>query len=340
MTDRTDCATDIAGRASTGAPLLAVTLAQAAATFDRAAGTAMVTGALTLALAVAGSPAAYAATTVDTIAEIDSGSGGLALDADGNIYTADFGPFLGRNPEGTGNKIVRVTPDGKTSLFADGFKGASGNAFDSHGNLFQSNIRGNFISRVTPAGEVSTFATEGFKGPVGIAIDGDDNLYVNSCGGGWISKIAADGTVTRFVQSPLLQCPNGLTFGDAGNLYVANFGNGDVVRVTPEGEITRLVTLPGNNNGHVTYSRGDLYVVGRSAHQIFKVSFDGSYEVFAGSGEKGGDDGSPTEASFCFPNDIAASPDGRTFYINDVADHTTTGPKLGPTRIRRIRIGS
>ena len=50
-------------------------------------------------------------------------------------------------------------------------------------------------------------------------------------------------------------------------------------------------------------------------------------------------DGSGSEATFCFPNDIAVGHDGKSFYVNDVADHSSQGRKLGPSRIRKLTIG-
>ncbi|MFB3113174.1 MAG: hypothetical protein ACE10G_14180, partial [Gemmatimonadales bacterium] len=51
--------------------------------------------------------------------------GGVTVDRAGMIYVADFR-----------ETVWKVTPDGQTSVFATGFYGASGNAIDSHGNLF------------------------------------------------------------------------------------------------------------------------------------------------------------------------------------------------------------
>ena len=96
--------------------------------------------------------------------------------------------------------------------------------------------------------------------------------------------------------------------------------------------------LTGGNNGHLSYSKGALYVVDRGAHQIYKVSLTGKPTLLAGSGEKGGADGPALEASFCYPNDLIASPDGKVLYVNDVADHSSQGRKLGPTRVRTITL--
>lgn len=69
-------------------------------------------------------------------ASIQAGSGGMAVDADGNIYMADFGAALSAPP---GTRVFKITPEGEVSVFATGLVGASGNAFDSKGDLFQSN---------------------------------------------------------------------------------------------------------------------------------------------------------------------------------------------------------
>ena len=63
-----------------------------------------------------------------------AGSGGMDVDADGNIYMADFGATLSGPP---GTKVFRITPTGEIETFATGFIGASGNDFDDEGNLFQ-----------------------------------------------------------------------------------------------------------------------------------------------------------------------------------------------------------
>jgi sugar lactone lactonase YvrE len=272
---------------------------------------------------------------VSTLAQVDAGTGGIEVDAAGNVYHSDFGAVLG-DPRTAGTRVWKIDPQGEVEVMAEGFEGASGSAMDSKGNFFQANIRGGYVSRISPDGKVSKFATEGLQSPVGIVIDGEDTLFVANCGSASIQKITSDGVSSRFVESELLKCPNGITMDAQHNLYTANFYNGDVIKITPSAEVTRLATIPGNNNGHLVHAGGALYVVGRGAHKIFKVSLTGEQIVFAGSGEKGGKDGDAEEASFCYPNDIALSPDGKTLYVNDVADETSQGRKLGPTRIRRI----
>ena len=64
-------------------------------------------------------------------------SGDLAVDANGDIFVADYGVLLNNS---NGTTIWKVTSEGEYSVFATGFSGASGNTFGPNGDLFQSNI--------------------------------------------------------------------------------------------------------------------------------------------------------------------------------------------------------
>ena len=280
-----------------------------------------------------------AAQQVETITDAFNASGGVVRGPDGNLYVADFGSALGA---ANGTTVYRITPEGERSVFATGFAGASGNAFDSQGNLYQSNIAGSRISKVTPDGTVSTFATTGINGPVGVAVDSQDNVFVANCGNSTIRKITPGGTSTLFASGALFACPNGLTIDENDNLYTANFNSATVIKITPEGEASLLAALPGRNNGHLTYSHRNLYVVARCANQIYRLSLDGERTLIAGSGARGNADGAATDATFSIPNGIAASVTGDTLYVNDAVSTSGgcfNGP-LNPVVVRRIVLTS
>ena len=273
---------------------------------------------------------------VDTLIDhLDGGSGGVSIDAAGNIFVADFGALLS-DPSTMGPQVFLVTPEGEARVFATGLEGASGNGMDSEGYLFQSNIRGNKISRIAPDGTVAMFTDEGIEAPVGIEIDADDTLWVANCGSASIQRVTKAGVSTRFVQDELLQCPNGITLDDAHNLYVANFNNGDVVKVTPAAEVSVLATLPGGNNGHLVHHAGALYVVDRGGHRVYRVGLDGEIDLVAGSGQRGSTDGDAATATFSFPNDLGFSPDGSILYVNEISAITGDHTELAPMRVRRI----
>ena len=272
---------------------------------------------------------------VNTLTEEFAGSGGVAVDADGFVYVADFGLLLSN---ANGNRVWKIDPsDGSMEVFATGFAGASGNDFDSQGNLIQSNIAGSRISRITPDGDVTTIATaiDGIQGPVGIAVDPDDNIFVANCGGASIARISADGSEKGiFVNHNLLSCPNGLTMDDDRNLYAANFNNGRIVKITPEGEVSALASIPGNGNGHLTFANGVLYVAARNANQIYELTLEGEFTLLAGTSARGNDDGNALESTMYVPNGVRVSPDGRTLYWNDAV--STNGPRLNPVLLRAL----
>ena len=267
-----------------------------------------------------------------------NGSGGVAVNAAGEVFVGDFGPTLGNS---TGAIVSKIGKDGSVNIFASGMVGASGNEFGPAGNLFQSNISGGFISKIDPAGNVSTFTSTGIVAPVGVAVADDGTVYIANCGNNTIQRISADGTTSTTIASGgLLSCPNGLTFADDGNLYTCNFNNGNVLQIPLTGQINLVATLPGGlfapagNNGHLTFANGVLYVVARGANQIYEVTLTGQVRLLAGTGAFGNGDGKALQATITLANGIDASPDGDTLYFNNQVPISNT--TLDPVLVRMI----
>jgi DNA-binding beta-propeller fold protein YncE len=288
--------------------------------------------ALFLAVLAGAAAPARAQEVVTLTGSIDGGTGGLAVDAAGNIFIGDFGPSL----SGGGTRVFRVTPAGSVSVFATGFQGASGNAFDSMGNLYQSNINGARIDRIAPDGTVSLFTSSQIIGPVGIVANANDAMFVCNCAANNIRKVTQGGFSTLFASGPLFQCPNGIARDDDGNFYVSNFNDGTVIRIPQGGGTPELfATVPGSNNGHITYHDGLLYVAARGANRIYTISLDGDVQLFAGTGAQGIVDGPRLSAQFSLPNDIAFDPTGTYLYVNDVVNPDSNAD-TAPMVLRRI----
>ena len=287
---------------------------------------------LVVCLAYAASAQNTASSVFTVVDSIAGAVGGVTVDRAGNVYVADFG-----------DNVWRVKPDGRVSLFASGFYGASGNTIDSQGNLFQANFYGNSISRVTRTGEHEVYVSEGLQGPVGLVFDARGNLYVNNCSGNTISVVRPDRTVENFAAGSPLNCPNGLTIDSDGNLYVVNFRDEKMLKVSPEGELSEFATLPGGGNGHVTIARESLIATSFRGQRIYQVSMDGEVSLLAGSGQLGEVDGPGTEATFSWPNGIAAGPSGDRVYINDYVNRfppTITFPPVPRSSLRMVKFPS
>jgi sugar lactone lactonase YvrE len=136
-----------------------------------------------------------------------------------------------------GNKITRVTPEGDVSIFATGFESANGSDFDSEGNLYVADYRGNAVRKIAPDGTFSTFA-DSLNGPGGVYVDHQDNVIVG--------------------------------------LFGANFsGEGaTVLKITPDGIVSRLAT--GNGLSDVVGVAGDghgrIFAANWSSGELFEVT--------------------------------------------------------------------
>jgi len=208
--------------------------------------------------------------------------------------------------------------------FADGERGAArfncphGITIDTAGNLYVTDYFNNRIRKVTPQGEVSTFAGGDSTNSDGDFADGQ-------------------GSNARFAH------PVGITIDTAGNLYVADAGNNRIRKVTPEGEVS---TLAGSDEmgfadgtgaaarfkcpyGIAIDAAGNLYVADTYNNRIRKVTMQGEVSTLAGSDSPIGKldfaDGEGSVARFYNPRDIAVDAAGNLY----VADE-------GNSRIRKI----
>ncbi|MGN6645303.1 MAG: NHL repeat-containing protein [Cytophaga sp.] len=227
-----------------------------------------------------------------------------------------------------------------------------GLAFDSKNNLFVVDKMFHTIRKITPSGEVSTFAGSGKAGhtdangtnasfymPVGIAIDPDDNLYVADCYNNCIRKITPAGDVITFAgsingteghvngtgTSAQFSYPLYLVLDAESNLYVTE--GHKIRKITPEGEVTTLAGQfyngdqdgPGTKASFWTPSGiaigpdKNIYIVDSGGMKIRKITPDGFVTTFAGVSGPQPVDGNSTTAVFLIPQAITIDASGNLF---------------------------
>jgi len=242
---------------------------------------------------------------------------GIALDKTGTIYVTDA----------VSGVIRRITSDGLVTTFA-GTPGVKGHvdgvgaavrfstpgaiAVDDDGNLYVSDGWANNIRKVTPTGEVTTWANKSgqrgaadgpidqarFVVPAGIAVDHSGNLYVCDYGNRTIRKITPHGVVSTLAgragqrgsrdgtgPGAEFTGPLAIAVDDSGKLYVAD---GSTIRsITPGGAVTtvagiadspgiKLGNLPGrleNVAGVALIDSHTLAVTQR--YSVLKILLDG-----------------------------------------------------------------
>lgn len=120
--------------------------------------------------------------------------------------------------------------------------------------------------------------------------------------------------------------PTGLAADGDGNLYVSDTHRGAIRKITPDGGITTFADGLSDPMG-LCWSGDTLYVAETGANRIVKIE-KGRLSTVAGSGEEGSGDGGASQASFAFPQGVAADRDG-TVYVADT----------GNGAVRRVREG-
>ena len=218
---------------------------------------------------------------------------GVAADAAGNVYVADYGTNAIRKITVAG--VVTTLAGSGASGSANGtgaaasFRGPSSVAVDAAGNIYVADLHNHLIRKITTAGVVTTLAGSGTAGstdgtgtsasfnyPSGVAVDAAGNIYVADSGNNLIRKITSLGVVTTFAgngtagsangtgTSASFNNPAGVAVDATGNLYVADYLNNLIRKITAAGVVT---TFAG------TGTRGAANGIGASA------SFNGPMNV-------------------------------------------------------------
>ncbi len=156
-----------------------------------------------------------------------------------------------------------------------------GLVLDSQGNLFGCDFEGTTVYKVTPAGNVSPFAT-GFNHPNGMTIDANDNIYLASTWDHAIFKIDPAGTTTQY--GPTITNPNGVIFeADSDTLIVASYALNQIYKLAPDGTVSYWIS-GGELNGPLgmTYDDDDrLYIANFNDGKVLRVDGDQLVEIAA-----------------------------------------------------------
>jgi hypothetical protein len=167
-----------------------------------------------------------------------------------------------------------------------------GIAVDTAGNVYVSELVGQVIDEISPAGQLKvlagtagtagssdgTGASARFNGPEGLAVDTAGNVYVADTGNNTIRKITPAGVVTTLAgtagvlgfldgagATAQFARPAAVTVDATGNLYVADGNNLAVRKITPGGVVSTVAvdhtdTTLGWLQGIALDALGNIYV--------------------------------------------------------------------------------
>ncbi|MGH9720099.1 MAG: SMP-30/gluconolactonase/LRE family protein, partial [Bryobacteraceae bacterium] len=241
---------------------------------------------------------------------------GLAADAAGNVFIADF----------DNHQVRKVTPEGEISTVAGtGMPGRSGDggpataamlaspaglALDAEGNLFVADLANHRIRKISTDRTISTVAGRGVReysgdngpageaglsAPIGVAVDRAGNLFVADTGNYRVRKIDLAANITTVAgNGSFRNAPPGTL---AENAYLAQ----------PQG----LAFDPG----------GNLLVSDTANFRIRRILADRTVETIAGSGLAGccAEGGPALEDLLTFPSFLVADPQGNIYFSDSTA---------------------
>ncbi len=298
----------------------------------------------------------------------------ITIDNSNNLYIGDNGNYRVRKITSTG--VVTTIAGKGTATYVDGL-GTNAGFVDIWGITvsYTNKIGGidyinrldypvlyvsdrstyNRVRRITPDGNVTTFAgsgttyldgtgtNAGFISPYGIVSDLSGNLYVcdivahrirKITSSGVVSTLAGTGTTTFLDDIGTLASfnfPAGLCLDLYGNILVTDITNNRIRRIQSVGNV---VTFAGSGTG--TYLNGQglnasfyfphgvcwetntesFYVTDQGNHRIRRIGETSIVSTLAGAGTTGFFDGTGTNAIFYNPAGITIDKDG-VFYIAD-----------------------
>jgi trimeric autotransporter adhesin len=218
---------------------------------------------------------------------------GLTMDADGNLYIADW----------SYGAVRKVTPDGRITTYAGGYAtidpqtrqlaieglatgvyiyGPTGLAFDANGNLYVTASYGNRILKIAPA-------VSGVPQVISIAGTG-------------VAGFSGDGGPANRAQ---IRAPRHIGVDAAGNIFFTDYGNGRIRKIDTAGVITTVAGishLTGDDgqaaaaqlyfpSAVATDGSGNLYIADQDNRRIRKVDSKGVITTVAGMNPL--DDGRP-----------------------------------------------
>ena len=199
---------------------------------------------------------------------------GVAVDASGNVYIADFGPGL-TIPDVPQGSVYEIPPGCASfscvTMLGGGFFEPEGVTIDGSGNVYVGDPGLGTVYEMPPGCTTASGCGPvglggGFSSPIGVAVDGSGNVYVGDAGNSAVYKMptgcASSNCVTTLGGG--FNGPTGVAVDENGNVYVADTNNNAVKEIPVGCASSSCVTMLGGGfdspHGVAVDGSGNVYV--------------------------------------------------------------------------------
>lgn len=177
---------------------------------------------------------------------------------------------------GSSATITKITPAGVVSTFASISAWASSIVIDDQNNLFVG-CSNNVIQKITPAGVVSTITTMASQ-PLPLIIDKSNNIFLGRISSQTITKITPAGVVSTYATMTAGSA-FGLAFDKLGNLFASNSID-EVYKFNSSGTLIATYSVTGTPRGIAIDSNNNAFISSYTINKVTKITPAGVVSIF------------------------------------------------------------
>ncbi len=191
---------------------------------------------------------------------------GVALDANGAVYVADFD-----------NRVVKLAAgaNAQTVLPFTGLNYPEGVAVDQQGGVYVADRGNSRVVKLAPGSQTQTVLPfTGLQNPDGVAVDTADNVYVTDTDNHRVLKLAPGSTAQTVLPITGLNSPWGIAVDDAGTVYVTGHDTNQVVKLVAGATNSTALPFTGLNTplAVAVDKSGAVYVADRGDDRVVKLA--------------------------------------------------------------------
>ena len=164
---------------------------------------------------------------------------GLAVDANGTVYVADFN-----------NRVVKLDPGSSTQtvLPFTGLNFPQGVAVDAAGNVYVADRGNNRVVKLDTRSNTQTdLPFTGLNHPDGVAVDAAGTVYVTDSDNDKVLKLDPGSSTPTALPFTGLSVPSGIAVDTAGVVYVADHESHKVVKLDPGSSSSTVLPFTGDH---------------------------------------------------------------------------------------------